>query len=87
MVGVKVGDLAAIWSVRRRRIGIGEAARSASELRRRPAQIGVAEAAWSASEWRRRGAAIWERQWRRRGDLGAEGCEEIGGGKLGYERD
>jgi len=58
LVGVEVGDLAAIWSVRRRRparIGVGEAAWSASELRRRPAQIGVVEAAWSASERRRRG--------------------------------
>ena len=58
LVGVEVGDLAAIWSVRQRRparIGVGEAARSASELRRRPAQIGVAEAVWSASERRRRG--------------------------------
>jgi len=51
-------DLAAIWSVRQQRpawIGIGEAARSASELRLRPTQIGVVEAAWSASEWRQCG--------------------------------
>jgi len=80
LVGVEVGDLAAIWSVRRRRparIGVGEAARSASELRRRPAQIGVAEAAWSASELLRRPAqidvaeAVWSAsERRRRGDSG-----------------
>ena len=58
MVGVEVGDLAAIWSVRRwrpARIGIGEAVRSVSELRQQPAQISVAEAAWSASKRRWRG--------------------------------
>jgi len=80
LVGVEVGDLAAIWSVRRRRparIGVGEAARSVSELRRRPAQIGVAETAWSASELRRRPAQIgiaedaWSASKRRwRGDSG-----------------